>query len=202
MKHQTQIDAIHDFWFGTLGPQGQAQEGKGKLWFVKDKANDEAIRQNFGAIHALAQQGDLDTWLQEPRALVAYVVLLDQFSRNMFRGTPNMFASDPKALHATHLALEKKLDLQMGLHARVFLYMPLMHSESLEDQELCITCMETLRDDHTGDIYKQVDNNVIYAVKHRDIIARFGRFPHRNETLGRTSTAEETQFLTQPGSSF
>ncbi len=174
------MDDVLTFWF--------ADEAR---WWKKDPAFDAEITRRFGALHAAIERGEHEAWLGTARGALAYVIVLDQFSRNMFRGDPRAFASDARARAAAKTALEKGFDQELTKHERSFLYMPLMHSEELVDQDQCV---ELFRSENPG----QLD----YAVRHRDIVARFGRFPHRNAILGRASTPEETEFLKQPGSSF
>ena len=170
------------FWFDELEP---------KQHWVKDPALDEAIRARFLPTYEAAVAGELEGWLDEPNSCLAYVIVLDQFSRNMFRGTGRMFAADEQARRATERALERGYDRQLPEARRSFLYMPLMHSEDLADQDRCVELFEA-----------QGGDSASFARAHRDIIARWGRFPHRNALLGRTSTPEELAFLEQPGSSF
>jgi uncharacterized protein (DUF924 family) len=175
------MDEVLAFWFAHSS-----------RWFAKDEAFDAEIRQRFLALHDEVERGEHEDWRSTPRGALAYVIVLDQFSRNMFRGTPRSFASDARALAAAHDALSRGFDQALSPEERSFLYMPLMHSEDLADQERCVDLFRAL-----GDAY-----SLGFAVQHRDIIARFGRFPHRNAILGRTSSPEELEFLTQPGSSF
>ncbi|MBZ5714686.1 DUF924 family protein [Nannocystis pusilla] len=177
-------DAVLEFWFS---PRVRPK------WFVRSDELDHEIRETFGELHARAAAGALDGWAASPRGALALVILLDQFPRNMFRGTAEAFASDAKAREIAKLALEAGLDHDLSQEERLFLYLPLEHSEDLADQERCVELMRAL--DETPLWHD-------YAVRHRDIIARFGRFPHRNAILGRDSTAEECEFLMQPGSSF
>jgi uncharacterized protein (DUF924 family) len=143
-----------------------------------------------------AAQGSLANWVGTAGDCLALVLLLDQFPRNAFRGTARAFASDALALEAARLALARGYDRDMLPVERLFVYLPFEHSERLEDQvRACELTRELAPFAETKDIYQ-------YAVRHRDIIARFGRFPHRNEALGRPSTPEETEFLKQPGSGF
>ncbi|WP_338089144.1 DUF924 family protein [Nannocystis pusilla] len=140
-----------------------------------------------------AASGALDGWGAAPRGALALVILLDQFPRNMFRGTPEAFASDAKAREVANAALDAGHEHALTQEERLFLYLPLEHSEELADQERCVELMRAL---------DETPMWLDYAVRHRDVIARFGRFPHRNAVLGRESTAEECEFLMQPGSSF
>jgi uncharacterized protein (DUF924 family) len=171
------------FWF---------EEHGSKDWFAKNPALDEAIRERFGALHAQAARGDLDGWAETPKGALALIVVLDQFSRNMYRNDARAFACDPKALGLARRAVERGFHLGLGESERVFLYMPFEHSEDPRDQELSVGYFAGFSDRLYVDA----------AVKHKMIIDRFGRFPHRNAALGRASTPEEMAFLAGPGSSF
>lgn len=195
-------EAVLAFWFGELDEQGRAAPDVTARWFKKDDAFDAEIRERFAGLHASLASGEREGWSGSPRERLATIIVLDQLSRNMFRGTPGMFATDPLALAATHEGLERGDDRALRLAERVFFYMPLMHSEALADQERCIELFRALAGELEGEAKKGVENNVEYAVRHRDIVARFGRFPHRNAILGRASSEEELAFLQQPGSSF
>ncbi|MEQ8665332.1 MAG: DUF924 family protein [Rhodospirillales bacterium] len=184
------IDVVIDFWFGEPGSD---LRGKGrKVWWVVDEAFDTAVQDTLGSLYEKAAAGVFDGWAEDPKGCVALVLLLDQAPRNLFRGHARAFATDEKARGVTREALAHRLDLEVPEFMRVFLYMPLEHSEDLTDQELCVELMRALGN----------QTYVDFAVRHRDIIARFGRFPHRNDVLGRRSTEEEIEFLKQPGSSF
>lgn len=171
---------VLDFWFAA---------GKQK-WFAKSDEFDAEITQRFKQAHEAARDGAYDDWTDTSEGTLALIILLDQFPRNMYRGSPDMFAADPKAVSITKLALERKIDGEVPQAARPFVYMPLMHSEDLADQELCVKLFQA---DPT------LEDNVPFAVDHRDIVARFGRFPHRNTVLGRSTTAEEQAFLDDGG---
>lgn len=175
-------DVLH-FWFNELQP---AQ------WWRKDPALDAQITDRFRALFDVAEKGALDHWQQTPEGSLALVILLDQFPRNMFRDTPRAFASDANALTIARSALQKGLDASLPEAQRHFLYMPFMHSESLADHDQAMTLFSALGDESSLKAERQ----------HRDIIARFGRYPHRNAILGRESTPAEQAFLEQPGSSF
>jgi uncharacterized protein (DUF924 family) len=176
------IARILDFWFASEG-----------LWFAKDDAFDETIRQRFAADHERAAAGGLADWRETPDGCLALIVLLDQFSRNMFRGTARAFATDALALGIAETAVERGFDQAVAPERRPFVYMPFMHSEDIEPQSRCVELFAAMGGNSKG---------LEYAIKHREIIERFGRFPHRNEILGRTTTTEETAFLETPGSSF
>jgi uncharacterized protein (DUF924 family) len=181
MRRRVSENDVLDFWFADPA-----------RWWKKDPAFDGEIRSRFSELHESIERGEHEEWRDTPRGALAYVIVLDQFSRNMFRGTARMFASDAQALAAARAAIERSDDQALASAERSFLYMPLMHSEDLADQERCVALFQSFA----------APGQLRYAEQHRDIIRRFGRFPHRNELLGRASTPEELEFLTQPGSSF
>lgn len=171
------------YWFETLSP---AQ------WWQKSDVIDADIRKNFLTLHEQAIRGELATWRSTPEGALAEVIVLDQFSRNIYRDTPDAFASDPLALALAQTAIERNQHTALTQGQRYFLYMPYMHSESALIHEQAVKLFEAL-DDTSG---------LEFELKHKAIIDRFGRYPHRNAILGRTSTPEETIFLQEPGSSF
>ncbi len=160
-------------------------------WWKKDPAFDAEIRDRFLSLHEAIVRGEREDWLASPRGTLAYVVVLDQFSRNMFRGTARMFAGDPRALAAARRAVDRGDDARLTDAEQGFLFMPFMHSEDMADQDRSVALFA-----------KRPEKDRRYAEMHRDIVRRFGRFPHRNELLGRESTPEEQDFLKQPGSAF
>lgn len=160
--------------------------------FEKNEAFDKEIRDNFLHLYEDAAQGDLDHWQSSAEGTLALVILLDQFSRNMFRGSPRAFATDAKAMQVVRRAIARGFDDELSDEYCVFLYVPFMHAEDLKTQEEGIELFKA----------RNLGENERYAILHRDIIARFGRFPHRNDDLGRESTPEERAFLKTPGSSF
>lgn len=172
-------DEVLTFWFGR----------DRKDWFEKNPAFDEEIRQRFLPHYELGAAAMLGSWKQAPASCLALVVLLDQFPRNMFRGSARAFAADPLARDAAGTILGRGWDQAMTVDERMFAYLPFEHSEALQDQELSLRLFEG-------------NPNFEWARKHWEIIRRFGRFPHRNAALGRESTPEEIEFLGQPGSSF
>ena len=167
-----------------------------KAWFEKNPAFDEEIRQCFLPLYELGAAGKLDAWKQAPASCLALVVLLDQFARNMFRGSPKAFAADPQARDAACTILDNAWDKAMTPDERMFAYLPFEHSESMADQERCLALMKEIA------VYPQLDDLPKWAEAHLVIVRRFGRFPHRNSALGRASTPEEVEFLKQPGSGF
>ena len=190
---------VLDFW---LGPEGSPPLANATKWFTKDDAFDLEIRRRFGPTLEHAARGGLDEWKTSARGRLALVILLDQFSRNAFRGTPRSFAEDPRACAIAREAIALGDERSLGPIERGFLYMPLEHAESVERQRECVAAFERLRDSAPPDVRQFVELQVDYAKRHAEIIERFGRFPHRNAILGRTSTPEELEFLRQPGSSF
>src|ERR1044071_3156527 len=167
------------FWFGQ----------DAKRWFEKNATFDAEIRSRFLPLYE--ELSSTAEWLSQPRDCLARILVLDQFPRNMFRGQPRAFASDPLALAAAKHAVASGFDGDMQVVEKQFVYLPFEHSESLADQERACELMKALNDD----LYD-------WALRHKRIIERFGRFPHRNEILGRKSTPEEIEFLKQPGSAF
>lgn len=176
------------FWF--------REPGRDKRWFAKDAAFDEEIRARFLPRHEEALRGDFASWKARDGDCLALILLLDQFPRNLFRGTARAFAGDAHALEAARHALASGYDRGMRPVERLFAYLPFEHSESPEDQRLSCRLMRPLAD------YPETDDAYRYAVRHLEVIQRFGRFPHRNAALGRASTEEELAFLKQPGSGF
>jgi len=174
---------VLNFWFEELSPE---------QWWVKDDALDRLIVERFSELHARAVQDELFEWRETAQGRLAEIIILDQFSRNMFRGEPEAFAYDALALALAQEAIAADADAQLTPNERSFLFMPFMHSESLEIHTVALELFEKNGDQGSLD----------YEIKHKEIIERFGRYPHRNAILGRESTAEELEFLQQPGSSF
>ena len=158
-------------------------------WFKKDVAFDAAIRERFAALHEAATSGALDGWSETAEGALALVIVLDQFSRNLFRGDRRTFAADPKALALADAAIKRGFDQQLSRTDRQFFYLPFMHSERIEDQERSVALYQALADPQL----------LPFAEDHADIIRRFGRFPHRNAVLGRDTTPQEQAFLDEGG---
>jgi uncharacterized protein (DUF924 family) len=190
------------FWIGPLDPDGLAEPVRATRWFEKNQAFDDDCRARFEQAWHAAMAGDLEAWLDTPRGRLAYVVVLDQLARNMFRGTARQFQGDPRALGAAERGIELGHDRALIGDERAFLYMPFMHAESLPAQERGVALFTAFRDASRGPLRQRLETNLDFAVRHRDIIARGGRVPHRNNALDRTSTAAEVEFLQRPGSSF
>ncbi|MEP5155415.1 DUF924 family protein [Planktotalea sp.] len=167
-------------------------EKKPSDWYASDKGLDQEIRDRFEATWNEAMQGKFGLWLTYPNGALAYIILMDQFSRNMFRGTSKAFASDKAALAAAKVAIDRNWDMRVDEPARQFFYMPLMHSESLCDQERCIRLMKE-RMPKTG------ESNLLHAQAHREVNRKFGRFPYRNEALARKFTDVEQDYVANGG---
>ena len=180
----TAIDDVLGYWFA---------EGMRDRWFVKDPAFDQEVRDVLFSAFEQAREGHLDHWQASARGCLALCILLDQVPRNLFRDAPEAFATDPQARSAVRNALRQGFQSELTQTERLFLYLPLEHSENLQDQEDCVSLTKALDEDPSW---------YDYAVMHRDIVARFGRFPHRNSALGRETSSEEADFLTKPNSSF
>ena len=174
---------VIQFWFEDIEPRQQ---------FTKDLEFDESIRTKFSETYQLATQGLLYAWREHPLDALAEILVLDQFSRNMFRDTPKAFEADTVALVLAQEAIRKKFDKELNNSKKAFFYMPFMHSESKEIHDIALFLF-----DQPG-----LEDSFNFEIKHKTIIDRFGRYPHRNEILGRESTADELEFLSQPGSSF
>ena len=184
------IEDVLDFWFGH--PPGSRR----KAWFVKSALFDESIRTRFLTLHNAAAGGEFAAWTGTPRGALALIVLSDQFPRNLFRGSGRAFATDPIALATAKHVVDKGWDTGLLPVERMFVYLPFEHSEVLAEQDRSCALFAPLN------AFPETSDAVEFSEKHRAIIRRFGRFPHRNAALGRQSTAEETEFLTQPGSGF
>jgi uncharacterized protein (DUF924 family) len=193
---------ILQFWFGDVDALGRSDVAHSRRWFMKDAAFDREIAEHFGQTYADVRGGLREGWLDDPRGRVAYVIVLDQFPRNMFRGTARMFEGDRQALAAAVEGLARHDDVGLTTSERSFLYMPYMHSEDIDMQERSVALFKDLVDSAPGELRASLLAGVQYAEKHREIIARFGRFPHRNTVLGRDSTPAELAFIAQPGSRF
>ena len=189
---------VVDFWFGVPGsPEWLQQRPE---WFRKDAVFDALVEARFGDLLERALHGKLEEESGEqalPLVLLARIIVCDQFPRNVWRGRPKSFALDPIALATARKLVDTVEERSMTPVQRKFVYMPFMHSEDLADQTRCVALFEALAEEASGEV-----ESLDFAVKHRAVIERFGRFPHRNEILGRRSTDEELAFLKEPGSRF
>ena len=190
----TEADEVLAFWFGREDEPGYGEFRE--AWFRKDPEFDQQVQERFGLLYERAAAGELDGWREEARSCLALVICLDQFPRNMFRGDGRTHATDDKALETARYALERALDRELPPFQRVFVYMPFMHSESVEDQRRSVELFGRLAEKPGA------PDLTSYAVGHMEIVERFGRFPHRNVILGRETTPEEAEFLQGPDSSF
>ena len=179
----SRIDEVLRFWFEELTPDD---------WFGGGDEVDDRIRERFLALHEDLRDEVPESWRATARGMLAAVIALDQFPRNMYRGDTRAFAADPAALALATEALDRGLDQEMSIHERKFFYLPFEHSEDPAVQARSVELFATLESEET----------LGYALRHKEIIDRFGRFPHRNEVLGRESTPEEVEFLKEPDSSF
>ena len=202
-KIVTEIEQVLDFWFGECGADGAVDPAKRKMWFGDGKQSDAEIREKFGGLHERASRGELEReWAATPRGRIALIIVLDQFSRHIHRGTAAAFAQDPAAQSLVVSGLGLDADRALIPAQRAFFYIPLEHAEDLSLQRLGVRCFDGLAHTVAQAWRKEYDGFLDYARQHRDIIERFGRFPHRNAVLGRVSTRKELEFLKQPGSSF
>ncbi|MGD9591446.1 MAG: DUF924 family protein [Candidatus Berkiella sp.] len=196
------VNDVLDFWFGADKNQPLMNA---HLWFSANPSFDQEIKQRFEGLHHLAAKGALDDWLNYPQSCLAYIILLDQFSRNIYRDSSLAFSQDHLALKACLNGKEHKLDKELNLVGRQFFYMPLEHDEDIHSQKLCLALMKQLVNEaQTGkpELLEAMSQSFEYAKRHYDIILNFGRFPHRNEILERESTQEELLFLSLPNSKF
>ncbi len=193
---------VLEFWCGTLRDDGTSPPEAAARWWKKDPGFDRTIAERFGDTLERAAEGAL-TWGDGRDATVAQVIVLDQFSRNVYRDTPRAFAADPRALSLAKTLVDSDAYLHLPAAHAYFTFMPFMHSEELTDQARAVALFTKLAEMATSDAVRSLfANGADFAEKHRVIVARFGRFPHRNALLGRETTAEEAEFLKQPGSSF
>lgn len=174
---------VLSFWLDEVGPKG---------WYDQDEALDQAIRDRFEETWTRSTEGALSLWLTYPSGVLAYIILTDQFPRNMFRGQGKAFSTDRVALAAAKSAIDRNWDMKIDEPARQFFYLPLMHSENLCDQERCVRLICERMPEHGAE-------NLIHARAHRDIIRRFGRFPYRNDALSRTPTPPEAAYVAAGG---
>ena len=193
---------ILDFWFGEIAASGNVSNHYQMQWWKKDPAFDQDIHEQFSADIEKAMAGEYDNWCESAQGRLALIILLDQFSRNIYRDTPKAFMQDPKALQIALDGVAANQDRKLLPIQRVFFYMPLEHSEDKALQQQCVALFRDL-DTKVAEDQKALFNNFLdFAIKHQEIVERFERFPHRNTILGRESTDVEQAFLQQPGSSF
>jgi uncharacterized protein (DUF924 family) len=190
-----------DFWFGDPSDTADVEERR-KLWFSSTKAQDLEMRERFGALHERAVRGNLDDWMAWPRTALALILLLDQLTRNLYRGTARAFANDEQALARSGESIDRGFDSELYVPERTFLYMPFQHSEDLDIQRRGLALFGALAKDAPPSFGGYVKNVYDHAVLHHDLVKRFGRFPHRNKLLARPSTEGEREYLEQGGQRF
>jgi uncharacterized protein (DUF924 family) len=190
---------VLSFWFG---PPGAPPLANAERWFARDDAFDAEIAARFGALHERAAAGGLESWRETPTGALALVIVLDQFSRNLHRGSPRAFALDSAARDVAKEMRARRMDRALAPMERAFLYMPYMHAENLALQEEAVALFGELAGEAPPELAESLRGSLDFARRHRDVIARFGRFPHRNAALRRADTPAEEEFLKEPGSSF
>jgi uncharacterized protein (DUF924 family) len=195
-------ETILEYWFGTNPDDAAVAKERADLWWSKNKATDDEIGRRFEIYVILAVSEQLKDWLATPRGRLALIILTDQLPRSIYRDTARAFSCDEKALTWCIEGLEQKVDRELRPIERVFFYLPLEHAEYIEHQDLSVKCFGELVSTVPAEQRPIFEEYLDYAVRHRQLIERFGRFPHRNEILGRESSAEELAFLAEPGSSF
>ena len=196
------VNEVLKYWFGELDDDGHPRRDRSALWWKKDAATDDELRERFGDDVQAALGGRRDDWAASPRGRLALILLLDQLTRNIHRDTPGAFAGDPRARELCLEGLERGEDRHLAPIQRVFFYLPLEHAEDERLQLRSCSLYAKLRDEVPAHLTEAYAGYLDYAEQHRVIIERFGRFPHRNAILGRQPTVEELHFLEQPGSSF
>ncbi len=195
-------DSIIEFWFGSHTSNREINEQKKSIWWSKNEQTDQRITERFEIISTEVYRGDLVEMQRSARGLLASIICLDQFPRNMYRGTAKSFACDPAALGFAIEMVDKAWDQTLLPVYRVFAWLPFEHSEDLAMQHKSVMLYDNLRNSVEEDEREMFNEYYQFAYRHFEIIDRFGRYPHRNQILGRESTAEELDFLSQPGSSF
>ena len=196
------IEKILEFWFGTFPDAWSADASRQDMWFKNGAAYDSEIFSTFGADYIRAVEGELDSWSESPRGRLALIILLDQFSRHIHRGSAEAFMQDEKAQKLCIEGISSGDDLNLHPVERSFFYMPLQHAEDLERQNLSVDAFKQLREDVPEQYRQSFEVTLEWAEKHRYVIERFGRFPELNEILGRESTTEEIAFIREGKYSF
>ncbi len=198
----SKVEDILQFWFGETGADGAYDQAKYDMWFRDGRRFDDRIRAQFGGDLERAARGELDNWSETACGRMALIILLDQFSRHVYRGTAQAFAQDVKAQQLVLEGIQQGADRELNPVERSFFYLPLEHAEDRELQRRSVELYRQLQDDVSPAYRAEYANILDYAIRHQQIINRFGRFPDLNPILGRVSSSEEIEFLKQPGSSF
>ncbi len=195
--------AVREYWFGARPLTAQALERRMDFWFgAQSTGRDEEIRSRFGGLLERAAAGELDAWADGPRRRLSLILLLDQFPRNMFRGTARAFQYDAQALTLALTGMQSGADGALDFVERLFFYMPLEHAENRDVQDESVAAFRRLLAEVPAELHETFASTLSFAERHRSIIERFGRFPHRNAVLLRASTPEEEQWLKEGGASF
>lgn len=190
-------EAVLKFWFGRVEETIVPTEHRARIWFAEDSAIDQEIKSHFGALLESALAGELDSWQNTPHGRLALILVLDQFSRHVYRGSEQAFAQDTRALSLCLKGMELQADHSLSLIERVFYYFPLLHSEKLTDQEKSVRAYRALVDLAFSETHVIFDSFLKFANHHYSIIQKFGRFPQRNQSLHRESSQAEVTFLKQ-----
>jgi uncharacterized protein (DUF924 family) len=195
-------EAVLEYWFAGVSDDPSTLPGRMRLWFGSEQdspaeaaSRDAALAERFRPYMAARLDGQLDGWAESASGRLALILLTDQFPRSIHRGRPEAFALDAEALSLCTAGLDLGQDRELGPFERAFFYLPLEHSESLEDQERCVSLFAELERDVPAELHATFAGFTRYAILHRDIVARFGRFPHRNGALGRPNSPEEAEYL-------
>jgi uncharacterized protein (DUF924 family) len=208
MSPQPSAQDVLFFWFGPRPYTAARIQQHARLWFGEPDApeitpqTDDLIRERYANLTLAAERGELSAWESSPRRRLALILLLDQFPRNIYRGSARAFTQDLQALSLAVSGMQFGADATLDPVERLFFYMPLMHAESLDVQDESVAAFRRLLDEAPAALHRIFDSNLKYALLHRDIITRFGRFPHRNQALGRGSTPEEVEWLATDGEDF
>ena len=200
-------EQVLEFWFGTSPPNDVDAQLEMSKWFTKSEAFDGEVGVSFGTTIEAALNGELDAWARDSFGWLALLIVLDQFTRNVFRGRPESFGGDAAALHWSELGKARGWDRTLPLMARPFVYLPLEHAEDMVRQDRSVASFEELLEEANSSgapekILETLRSYLDFAQRHRDVIKRFGRFPHRNSILDRESTEAEREYLAQPGAGF
>ena len=195
-------DAIINFWLGASLDGPEAAFARRDWWYKGGAPVDDEIRARFGALVERACRGELSSWQSTSSGAFASILLLDQFTRNIYRNTPKAYAGDPIAFDVVQYAIDKKLDRELHPVSRIWLYHPFHHSEQIKEQDRGIQLLKEIHDETPSAWHPYIERSIWGWTRHRDIVARFGRFPHRNDVLGRVSTDAEKAFLAADGEAF
>ena len=196
------IDAVVAFWLGGSLDDPEAAADRREWWYDGGAAVDDEIRKRFGALIPDACNGTLPAWEATSNGALALILLLDQFTRNIYRNTPDAYLGDGRAFEVVNRAIDRGLDRALHPVARIWLYHPFHHAEQVEEQNRGVALLHDIRQSAPGEWHPYIERSITGWGRHRDIVARFGRFPHRNAVLGRTSTSEEQAFLADGAESF